>query len=88
MTGSVADRVESVLHDTVRPALSSHVGSIRLVSVTAAGTGEPRPVVRLELTGSCSSCYFRRSCVMEVVQPAMAEALGPDVGWVVDNARI
>jgi Fe-S cluster biogenesis protein NfuA len=81
----LVERVESVLQREVRPALSSHAGTIRLLRVVE---GAERPKVHLELTGSCTSCYFRRSCVAGVVRPALAEGLGADADWVVENARI
>jgi Fe-S cluster biogenesis protein NfuA len=95
-----AERVETVLRETVRPALSAHAGTIRLVSVSGTeeqaqphrgtehqGTEEPRPTVHLELLGSCSACYFRRACVTGVVRPALEERVG-SARYVIDNARI
>jgi Fe-S cluster biogenesis protein NfuA len=91
-TETLAERVETVLEDTVRPALSSHAGTIRLVRVDGVGehtqgTDESRPIVHLELIGSCSACYFRRACVTGVVRPALEERVGGP-RYVVDNARI
>jgi Fe-S cluster biogenesis protein NfuA len=95
-----AERVETALRETVRPALSAHAGTIRVVSVSGAeaqarshqgteqqGIEEPRPTVHLELLGSCSACYFRRACVTGVVRPALEERVG-SARYVVDNARI
>lgn len=80
MTATVADRVETALVTHVRPQLSSHAGSIRLVRVEDG-------VVHLEMLGSCSGCYFRRGCVAGVVRPGLADAVDADHRVLVDNAR-
>ena len=68
-SGPAQDAIEAVLDGEIRPALSAHAGGIDLVSV-AGGR------VELRFRGSCGACYFRRSCVANLVRPTLEERLG------------
>lgn len=61
----LAKKLEEVIARQVRPALNSHDGDIRLVEVTADG------VVKVALTGACSSCPGAQQTLAEVVETAL-----------------
>jgi Fe-S cluster biogenesis protein NfuA len=72
MTDSSADihgAIEDVLAREIRPALSAHAGTIELVSVDDTR-------VNLRFLRSCGSCYFRRACAANLVEPVMHEHFG------------
>jgi Fe-S cluster biogenesis protein NfuA len=72
--------VEQVLTEHVRPALSTHAGSIRLVEVNGQD-------VHLALAGSCAACYFRRGCIAGVVRDVLIEHVGGEHTFIVDGSR-
>lgn len=70
----VAGAIEAALERDVRPGLSAHGGSIELVSVDGKRA-------ELRMRGACDSCYFRRSCVVNLVRPVLDEAVGDDLEY-------
>jgi Fe-S cluster biogenesis protein NfuA len=64
--------LEAALERDVLPGLSAHAGSMRIESVDAHR-------VELHFLGSCTSCYFRVSCAVNLVEPTVRDALGGDV---------
>lgn len=73
-TTSVADEIELALDRDVRPGLSAHGGGIELISVDGQRA-------ELRMRGSCDTCYFRRSCVINLVRPVLVEAVGDDLEY-------
>jgi len=63
---SLAERVEIAL-DTVRPALATHGGGVRLVAVESPGTAV------ISLTGACSGCPASAMTLSEGVEKAIKE---------------
>ncbi len=63
---SLAERVEIAL-DTVRPALATHGGGVRLVAVEAPGTAV------ISLTGACNGCPASAMTLSEGVEKAIKE---------------
>ncbi|WP_169792153.1 NifU family protein [Jiangella muralis] len=72
--------MEKLLVHQVRPALSSHAGSVRLRTVDQAE-------VVLEFVGSCAGCYFRKGCVESLVVPTFEDEFGTNLRVRVRNAR-
>ncbi|MBU6455806.1 MAG: NifU family protein [Cyanobacteria bacterium REEB67] len=63
---SLADRIEAAL-DTVRPALATHGGGVRLVAV------EPPAIAVISLTGACNGCPASAMTLSEGVEKAIRE---------------
>jgi len=63
---SLAERVEMAL-DTVRPALATHGGGVRLVAVEAPGTAV------ISLIGACNGCPASAMTLSEGVEKAIRE---------------
>jgi Fe-S cluster biogenesis protein NfuA len=63
---SLAERVEIAL-DTVRPALATHGGGVRLVAV------EPPATAVISLTGACNGCPASAMTLSEGVEKAIRE---------------
>jgi len=63
---SLAERVEIAL-DSVRPALATHGGGVRLVAVEAPGTAV------IALTGACNGCPASAMTLSEGVEKAIKE---------------
>jgi Fe-S cluster biogenesis protein NfuA len=63
---SLAERVEIAL-DSVRPALATHGGGVRLVAVEAPGTAV------ISLTGACNGCPASAMTLSEGVEKAIKE---------------
>jgi len=63
---SLAERVEMAL-DTVRPALASHGGGVRLVAM------EPPATAVISLTGACNGCPASAMTLSEGVEKAIRE---------------
>ena len=70
----VAEEIEAALDRDVRPGLSAHGGSIELISVDGKRA-------ELRMVGSCDTCYFRRSCVINLVRPVLTDAVGDDLEY-------
>jgi Fe-S cluster biogenesis protein NfuA len=66
---AVERTLEVVLARDVRPALSSHAGTIVVVDIDRA-----QQLVTLEMRGACGPCYFRRGCEFNLVRPALEAA--------------
>ncbi len=62
------ERVEKAI-DTVRPYLLADGGNVRIVEIT------PDNVVRLELTGACSSCSMSSMTMKAGIEDAVKRAV-------------
>lgn len=65
-----------MIRDEIAPALATHAGGLEITEVTGQ-------TVRLQFTASCRSCYFRRGCIENLVEPELTTRLGHDVQFVV-----
>ena len=70
------EKVQSVINDTIKPALESHGGDIELVEVTDDGT------VKVKLQGACRGCPGARMTLQMGVQRRLQQEI-PDVKEVV-----
>lgn len=75
-SGSLAERVRTVLEEQINPALASHGGHIALVDVQ-----EDRVFVRL--SGGCQGCAGARMTLKAGVERVLREQI-PEVKEVVD----
>ena len=75
-----AKSVESVINDSINPALASHGGWVRLAKVDGRD-------VHLELGGGCRGCPGARMTMRYVVEDALRKVV-PDVGQVVDATGV
>ena len=69
------ERVEKAI-DTVRPYLEADGGNVKIVEIT------PDNVVRLELTGACSSCSMSSMTMKAGIEDAVKRAV-PEITAVV-----
>lgn len=72
----LANRIEQVLDDRVRPQLELHQGDIELVD--CGGNG----VLRVRLTGQCAGCPSASLTVQELVAEQVCAAV-PEISQVV-----
>lgn len=68
MNTSLLERVEAAL-DTIRPYLEADGGNVKIVDVTEEMT------LRLELTGTCSSCPMSAMTLKAGVEEAVKKAV-------------
>jgi Fe-S cluster biogenesis protein NfuA len=61
--------LEAALESEVLPGLSAHAGAMRVESLDDDH-------VELHFLGSCTSCYFRVSCAVNLVEPTVRDAIG------------
>jgi len=76
LTGPMAERVQQVLEIQVNPAIASHGGAARLVSVDAGS-------VYLELLGGCQGCGMAAVTLRQGIEQILREAI-PEIIEVVD----
>jgi Fe-S cluster biogenesis protein NfuA len=69
------ERVEKAI-DTVRPYLLADGGNVKIVEIT------PENIVRLELTGACSSCSMSSMTMKAGIEDAVKRAV-PEITAVV-----
>ena len=62
------DNLQRAIETKIRPVLQSHEGDIELVEVTADG------IVKVRLTGACSTCPGAQQTISEIVETALKEA--------------
>jgi Fe-S cluster biogenesis protein NfuA len=74
--------IEDVVVHRIRPALSSHAGSIRVELVD-----ERDKRVHLSWIGSCAACYFKQGCTASLVEPEIRREVGQQWEVVVRRAR-
>jgi Fe/S biogenesis protein NfuA len=77
LEGSVADRVEQLLDQSINPSLASHDGYATLV-----GVGDDNAVY-LTMGGGCQGCAMSRMTLTEGIDRAIREAI-PEVTNVID----
>ena len=76
LTGPLADRVAQVLEHQVNPAIASHGGAARLVSVDET-------VVYLELMGGCQGCGMAAVTLKQGIERILMGAV-PEITEVID----
>ncbi len=78
LTGSVEDRVATVLSKVVNPAIASHGGRADLIAVDDDGT------VFVQLSGGCQGCGMASVTLTQGIEVSLKE-LVPEVQRVVDS---
>ncbi len=76
LTGPLADRVAQVLDQQVNPAIASHGGAARLISVDGSS-------VYLELMGGCQGCGMAAVTLKQGIERILMSAV-PEVTEVID----
>lgn len=69
-------RLEEILEQKVRPTLRAHNGNVELLEVTPGG------IVKVKLTGACSTCPGAQQTISEIVETAIKETC-PEIKGVV-----
>lgn len=69
------ERVEKAI-DTVRPYLEADGGNVKIIDIT------PDNIVRLELTGACSSCSMSSMTMKAGIEDAVKRAV-PEITAVI-----
>jgi Fe/S biogenesis protein NfuA len=77
LTGTVAERVRTVLDRQINPAVSSHGGRAELVGVTDDG------VVSLRLSGGCQGCGMAAQTLRNGIEVALRDHI-PEITEIVD----
>jgi Fe/S biogenesis protein NfuA len=78
LTGTVAEKVQALLEQSINPSLASHGGFATLIGVDDA-TGN----VYLTMGGGCQGCAMSRATLTHGIQAAIKEAI-PEVADVID----
>ncbi len=68
--------VRQFVANHVSSALANHLGGVEVLEVV-----DDR--IRLRMTHSCRTCYFRQGCIDNLVIPELHEAYGSDIKIVV-----
>lgn len=68
MTNTTIEQIETVLNDSVRPALAQHQGNVIIDSYVDH-------VLRIRLTGKCSGCPSAQLTTEEVISTKIKEQL-------------
>ena len=63
-------QVEELFDREIRPLLASHLGGADITGIDESGT------VRIEFTGACTSCAFRRNTIVGAIYPRLREVEG------------
>ncbi len=77
LTGTVAERVRTVLDRQINPAVASHGGRAELVSVTDDG------VVSLRLSGGCQGCGMAAQTLRNGIEVALRDNI-PEITEIID----
>ncbi len=77
LTGTVAERVRTVLERQINPAVASHGGKAELVEVTDDG------VVSLRLSGGCQGCGMAAQTLRNGIEVALRDNI-PEITEIVD----
>jgi Fe/S biogenesis protein NfuA len=77
LTGTVEERVRTVLERQINPAVASHGGKAEVVSVTDAG------VVSLRLSGGCQGCGQAAATLRNGIEVALRQHI-PEITEIVD----
>jgi Fe/S biogenesis protein NfuA len=82
LTGTVEERVRTVLERQINPAIASHGGKAELVGVTDGG------VVSLRLSGGCQGCGMAAQTLRNGIEVALREHIPEitDIQDVTDHA--
>jgi Fe/S biogenesis protein NfuA len=78
LTGTVAEKVQALLEQSINPSLAAHGGFATLIGVDDA-TGN----VYLTMGGGCQGCAMSRATLTHGIQAAIKEAI-PEVADVID----
>ena len=74
-------KMQQVIEAKIRPLLQSHGGDLELLEVTADG------LVKVRLTGACSSCPGAQQTLSELVETSLKDAC-PEVKGVVAVTQV
>ena len=77
LTGSVEDRIRTVLDRQINPAVASHGGRAELVDVTDGG------VVSLRLSGGCQGCGMAAQTLRNGIEVALRDNI-PEITDIID----
>jgi Fe-S cluster biogenesis protein NfuA len=64
------DEVEAIFDREIRPRLAAHLGGGNVTGIDADG------MVRVEFTGACTSCAYRRNTIVGAIYPRLREIEG------------
>lgn len=73
----IETRIQSVIDESIRPALAMHGGGIDFVDFD-----EPSGMLRIDLTGMCGGCPHAQATISGMVEGAIREVV-PEVKEVV-----
>jgi len=74
-------KIAEIIERQIRPDLHKHGGDVELVEITADG------LVKVKLTGACSSCPGAQQTLTEVIE-ARLKAAAPEIKGVVLTQQI
>lgn len=77
LTGSIEDRIRTVLDRQINPAVASHGGRAELVDVTDTG------VVSLRLSGGCQGCGMAAQTLRNGIEVALRDNI-PEITEILD----
>jgi Fe/S biogenesis protein NfuA len=78
LTGSIAEKVQVLLEQSINPSLAAHGGFATLVGVDDATAN-----VYVTMGGGCQGCAMSRATLTQGIQAAIKEAI-PEVAEVID----
>lgn len=78
LTGTIAEKVQTLLEASINPSLAAHGGYATLVGVDEATSN-----VFVTMGGGCQGCAMSRATLTHGIQAAIKEAI-PEVGEVID----
>lgn len=64
------EEVEAIFDREIRPRLAAHLGGGNVTGIDADG------IVRVEFTGACTSCAYRRNTIVGAIYPRLQEIDG------------
>jgi Fe/S biogenesis protein NfuA len=76
LTGTTEDKIRTLLHERINPAIASHGGVATLIKVE-------EPVAHLELGGGCQGCGLAAVTLRQGIERAILDAI-PEIEEVVD----
>lgn len=71
----LAEKIEEIIATKIRPLLNSHGGDIALMEVDGKN-------IKVRLMGACSTCPSAQKTMEEIVETALREELGGDLGQI------
>lgn len=71
----LAEKIEDIIANKIRPILNSHGGDIALIDVDENN-------IKVRLMGACSSCPSAQKTMEEIVESTLRQELGSNVGQI------